>query len=228
MFKFKIHQIDNFKFVQRSCEDAMINNKMIGILAPSGVGKTYSLQYFVNNNQNVFCIELSESVNSKEMYTRILNSIQGKNIRYKESVTELIWKIQNELANQSSKSLIIIDEVGKFHKKRVSYFHELRNFTQYRCGIIISGPEYFEEDVIGWINDNIHGVEEFYSRVSYWVKLIRPTNAEIRAVFKNEDLGKNDAEKELLDKILKTPYEKRSWRRIEMSIQQYFSKIKSD
>lgn len=222
MFKFKIHQLDNFKFVQQACEDAMINNKMIGIIAPPGVGKTYSIKYFQENNNNVFYTELGESVNSREMYSRILNSIIGKDVRWNSSVNDLIWKIKKELTNMSSKSLIIIDEAGKIDKKRVKYFHELRNLTQYKCGIIICGPNYFEEEIISWINDNLHGVEEFYSRVSYWVTLIRPTNAEIKAVFENEKLGKNDAEKELLSNILKTHNEKRSWRKIEMSIQQFF------
>lgn len=222
MFKFKTHHLDNFNFVQAACEDAMTNNKMIGIIAPSGVGKSYAINYFKNTNENVFYTELSESITSKEMYTRILNSIQKNNIRYKEPVTELIWKIENELANKSSKSLIIIDEAGKFNKKRVGYFHELRNFTQHKCGIIISGPSYFEKDILSWIDDGLNGVDEFYTRVSYWVKLIRPTNAEIKAVFKNEELGKNDAEKELLSSIIKFPYEKRSWRKIEMFIQQFF------
>lgn len=232
MFKFKIHQLDNFKFVQQACEDAMINNKMIGILAPPGVGKTFSLKHFVETNNNVFYTELGESVNSREMYHRILVSITGRDIRSNDSVAVLIWKIEKELINKSTKSLIIIDEAGKIDKKRVKYFHELRNLTQYKCGIIISGPNYFEDEIISWVNNNVHGIEEFYSRVSYWVRLIRPTNAEIKAVFKNEELGKNDAEKELLFNILKTPYEKRSWRRIEMIIQQFFmnqdSKMKNN
>lgn len=222
MFKFKIHQLENFKFVQKACEDAMINNKMVAVIAPSGVGKTFSVQYFRENNNNVFYTQLGESVNSREMYSRILNSILGKDVRWNNSVADLIWKIRKELANMSTKSLIIIDEAGKIDKKRVKYFHELRNLTQYKCGVIICGPNYFQDEIISWVNDNVNGVEEFYSRVSYWVPLIRPTNAEIKAVFRNEGLGGNDAEKELLSSILKTPYETRSWRRIEMVIQQFF------
>ena len=182
MFKFKIHQLDNFKLVQKVCNEAMINNLMIGVIAPPGIGKTFSLNYFTKTNHNVFYIELGKSVTSKEMYNRILNSIKNQNTNTKKSVTEILREIKMELENNGSKNLIIIDEAGMFNKSRLSYFHELRNLTLYNCGI-------------------------------------RPTNAEIKAIFKNENLGKTDMEKTLLNNILKSPYEKRSWRKIEMLIQ---------
>lgn len=219
MFKFKIHQLDNFKLVQKVCNEAMINNLMIGVIAPPGIGKTFSLNYFTKTNHNVFYIELGKSVTSKEMYNRILNSIKNQNTNTKKSVTEILREIKMELENNGSKNLIIIDEAGMFNKSRLSYFHELRNLTLYNCGIVISGPKNFEKNIIDWVQDEIEGVEEFYSRVSYWANLNRPTNAEIKAIFKNENLGKTDMEKTLLTNILKSPYEKRSWRKIEMLIQ---------
>ena len=68
----------------------------------------------------------------------------------------------------------------------MGYFHELRNFTQHKCGIIISGPSYFEDDINSWVESGVRGVEEFNSRISFWVKLIRPTNAEIKAVLEKQ------------------------------------------
>src|SRR5690606_25691395 len=115
-------------------------------------------KHFVECNNNVFYTELGESVNSREMYRRILVSITGKDIRSNDSVAVLIWKIEKELINKSTKSLIVIDEAGKIENKRVKYFHELRNLTQYKCGIIICGPNYFEDEIISWVNNNVHGI----------------------------------------------------------------------
>lgn len=228
MFRFQTHQIENFNLIYQACEDALTNKKMIAVIAPPGCGKSFGLQYFTRTHQNTHYIELGESVHSKEMFVRILNELQQVDRKRKDSITNILRDIKNELKNRTTNSLIIVDEAGKFNRKRISNFHELRNLTLYKCGIIISGPQNFEEEIIKWVEEELTGVEEFYTRIQYWVRLFRPRNPEIRAVFKNEGLGKEKDEHELLDNILQSSENKRSWRRIEMAIQELFATRKKN
>lgn len=191
----------NTDIVIKACNDAMNRKKMVGIVDYSGAGKSYALHKFKNENKGVFLIELGASVPPKEMYVEILNKIRNEDISRSESISNIKRRIRLELEEYSGGSLIIIDEASRYEREKVSYFHELRNMTQYHCGLIISGHEDYESHLLKWMSQGIPGVFEFKSRFSYFINLRRPTIPEIKAIFDTNKLLKNEPGRNLFNEI---------------------------
>ena len=91
--------------------------------------------------------------------------------------------------------MLIIDEAGKFSPRMLEYLHELRDLTTDTTGIILAGPEYFEEHLINWKDKKVTGIPEVYSRITTWVKLRPPTSNEKIELIRAYNIHDNDFEK---------------------------------
>ena len=212
MIELKEVKLYNTSIIQKACQDSMLNSKMIGIVDYSGAGKTYALDKFVKDNRGVYKIELGPSVTPKEMYIQILNELREEDVNRNESTSSIIRQIRIELKEFTGNRLIIIDEAGRYEKQRVVYFHELRNLTQNKCGLIISAHKDFERHLAKWVSDGISGVEEFSNRFSYFIKLKRPTDSEIKLFFETNGILKTQKQISLFNEILNMKMRKRNWR----------------
>lgn len=191
----------NTDIICKACTDAMTRQKMIGIVDYSGAGKSYALNKFKEDNEGVYLIELGPSMPPKEMYVQILNQIRNEDVSRSESISNIKRQIRLELTEYTGNSLIIIDEASRYEKERVSYFHELRNMTNDKCGLIISGHKDFERLLFKWMSQGVKGVHEFKSRFSYIITLQRPNLSEIKEFFVANDLLKKEPGRNLFKEI---------------------------
>lgn len=222
MYQLNNYSTLNTKIIESAFMDAMLNNKMIGITGYPGAGKSRSIEILKSENEGgVFSIQLGKSVTAKQMYLKLLKQIDPAFIQANFSATRLMDILVEKLAQVSGKSLIIIDEAGFFSKDKVSYLLELYNLVWRRTGILILGPPYYEKNLRKWISRNLIGVEEFYSRISYFRNLERPNDDEVKKVLEFEGFDIEHKDEQLWLSIKEVPRELLSWRIIEHLIDKY-------
>lgn len=224
MKELKEIKLYNTKLITKACRDAMNRKKMIGIVDYTGAGKSYALKKFKNENSGVFLVELGPSVPPKEMYAQILNQIRKEDISRPESISNIKRQIRLELIESTGDSLIIIDEASRYEKERVSYFHELRNMTEFYSGLIISGHKDFEKHLFKWIAQGVKGVDEFKSRFSYIATLERPKLSEVKDFFQVNDLLKDDSGRNLFKEISSLDPDSLNFRMIRNLIMEHLNK----
>ncbi|WP_282087173.1 ATP-binding protein [Aquimarina algiphila] len=181
MDKSKIFQTYNFGVIQELCKDVKENSKMVGLIGYTGAGKTIGERYFKSKNKNVIYTWVRKTMNTKDFYTELLYSsgYEG-DISNDFSIYTIMNLIVNTINNTPQKVLLIIDEAGKFTPGQLEYIHELRDLTIGHLGIILSGPEYFEENLHKWKKKNLVGIPEIYRRIQDFITLKRPNLREIR------------------------------------------------
>src|SRR5690606_14319762 len=92
-----------------------------------------------------------------------------------------IIRSAGKLLNSFDRSLLIIDEAGKFSRVMLEQLHELRDETAQSAGIVIAGPGYFYKNLTKWALHQRVGMPEIYRRISYWEELAAPERAEIKS-----------------------------------------------
>jgi len=168
----------NFKTIQKVCNDAKRNHKMVSVIGFTGAGKTVALTSFYQSHSNVFYIEYCKSMKPKQFFKKLL---QEMGVQYVGSIYEMVERVTDEL-NSKINPLIIIDEAGKLTQTLLHYLHDLRNKTFKGTGILLAGVEYFKSNMEKWTDRQKEGMPEFFDRVYVWQELNQPTKREIRAI----------------------------------------------
>lgn len=186
----------NFQIVQNTCQMAVDYNRFVGLTGDAGYGKSIALKYYASKNPNVFVVTASASMLSKIFWAAVLdklgaaNKVRGAEFDYAHrSLYHIIDTISQKL-NKLDRPLLIIDEAGKITPRMLLDVHTLRDAT--RCGIILSGPDYFRDNLEKWATRRKPGVAEFYSRINTWVELKKPTLFELKKIC--ESRGVTDPE----------------------------------
>ena len=176
----------NFSTIMEVCSDTLINKDMNAIIGEPGYGKTTAFEAFcLKYEGNVFYVRAQRSLNAKELFSLIYNTIGSENYNPTYTISYLIRKTASKFTEDSSNKLLIIDEAGKFSMGMLEFLHEFRDLTQQTTGIILGGPEYFKSRVKDWKNSNKPGIPEVYSRINSWIDLDPPTLKE-KIAFANE------------------------------------------
>lgn len=189
----------NYNTVNQLCKDAQNYSKLITIIGYPGAGKTTALEVYRDTNPNVFYMGVAPSMNAKQFYSRLLNTLGVEGREVGTGLHDLINQVSYKLNYDSSKKLLIIDEAGKFKPKFMEYLHELRDNTLRSTGIILAGPEYFHENMKTWRNKGVIGIPEFYRRINHWEYLSPPSKEEIIAFCKTHKVEDSEAIKEIID-----------------------------
>jgi hypothetical protein len=209
----------NSQAIELAIVDAMKYRKLIGVIGYPGAGKTTSIELLKSKEENIFSIQLGISVTAKAMYTKILRSIsQTATIDKYSGIYGLSQIILHELREIPGNKVLMIDEAGFFTKAKVAYLLELYNLISDHCGIIVLGPDYYKRDLYAW--RGVRGVDEFLSRISYFVELKKPRLDEIKHVLENEGFDIEKQDKGLYDEIKRNTID-RTWRSIEHIIGNY-------
>ncbi|WP_375577736.1 ATP-binding protein [Marivirga tractuosa] len=176
----RIYDLNNFSSIINSCANAQTKKLMIGIIGYPGAGKTAALQYYSQNNRNVYYLRVRKSMTAKDFYIRLLESMGLKNTMRELPIHFIMNKIAGNLNLSTKPNLIIIDEAGKFKPKQLEYIHELRDMTDGTTGIVLAGPEYFRDNLDSWKKDNVIGIPELHRRIFDFIELDRPKYAEVK------------------------------------------------
>ncbi|MBE9583647.1 ATP-binding protein [Mucilaginibacter sp. JRF] len=70
----KIIESSNFRTIIGACQDTLRYSRMTAIIGEPGFGKTKALEYFANNNKNVYYIVVKKSMTPKSLYNTILQT----------------------------------------------------------------------------------------------------------------------------------------------------------
>lgn len=173
----------NFQVIQKACNDAMVNTKMIAINGEPGYGKTIALQYFKANNKNVFMITAKPSMGAKTFWLEILQAMYKAEAYPEKTEHRPLYFILRRIAdsfNRLGNALLIVDESGKLTDRQLEYMHEVRDQTENTAGIILAGPNYWKTNLVRWVARERKGMPEFSRRINYWVELQEPTQIEVK------------------------------------------------
>lgn len=174
---------DNFATIMEVCNETLVHKEMNAIIGEPGYGKTTAFEAFrFKFERSVFYVRAQKSLNSKELFSLIYNTIGSENYNPTYTISYLIRKTASKFTEDSSNKLLIIDEAGKFNMGMLEYLHEFRDLTQQTTGIILGGPDYFRNRVKDWKDSNKPGIPEIYSRINSWIDLEPPTSKEKMAL----------------------------------------------
>lgn len=71
----KILNLNNTAVIINACEDALKKRKFIGISGEAGLGKSTALEWFRDNNENVFLVTIKPSMKPKQFWISVFESI---------------------------------------------------------------------------------------------------------------------------------------------------------
>jgi len=222
MFQFNPFSFHNTEEINSKCGYAQKHLVMLVIIGYTGAGKTFALNYYHSKNPWVYKITLGESIKAKDMYGQFLNQLTGEKKIRRESRSILIRLIEMELERVYGKGLIIIDECGTLKKQELAVLRELRDLTKSKLGMVLFGPDDFLSNVRKWQAEGVVGIEELSSRIFDWIRLKRPSDEEIAALFKSEGIMKYAGAKKFLADQLEISIKSRTWRDTQKAVQKFF------
>jgi len=191
-----IIETHNLTTIHNLCDDARENHKMIGIVSPAGYGKTTALiSYARKHNDCVIMVKALKSANARLFYSSIYNENDDENYNPGLPLYFSLRKAAQRLIGESKNMLLIIDEAGKFTPTMLEYLHEFRDLTKGNTGIVLSGVEYFRDNLENWNLRKKNGMPEVYSRINAWQELAPPTYDEIIAIIRAYDISDKGLEK---------------------------------
>lgn len=190
---FTILGTSNYNSIQAICQKTQAHSQMNAIVGYTGAGKTTGLHDYYSNTPNVYYVEVKNSMNRRQFLNSLLLEM---GINYMSSVYDMVSKI-SEYLNSQRKPLIVIDQAGKAGTAALLDLHDIRDNTSHNTGIILAGCEYFQRDMEKAVAKERPGYPEFYSRITNWNILNKPTRAEITAICQSNGVNDENTIKDL-------------------------------
>jgi DNA transposition AAA+ family ATPase len=181
---YKIVETGNFRTVQIMCKHVARWHQMCGLTGFPGAGKTTALKSYYRSNPHVYYVECKSYMNNRQFFRSISNEL---GVNCEGSLCDMLESIVTAFKKKES-PLLIIDEAGKLSHRQILVLHDLRNATDSNLGIILSGCEYFRENLEKGVKREKTGIPEFYGRISSWQILSAPSKAETKAIFESNGI----------------------------------------
>jgi hypothetical protein len=132
-------------------------------------------------------------MNAKRLYLHILDNL---GVQYNGNIHDVMLKIAQTLNNMEN-PLLIVDEAGKMNHVMMLYMHDLREYTNQNCGIILAGMPYFKANLQKFAQKEKEGCSEFLRRINLWHSLSGLSRSEIKYICKEEGIDDQERIKEL-------------------------------
>lgn len=155
----QVAETPDFKRILNICKHAQKNSLSRAISFDPGTGKSFSLQYYANNNTNVFYLEAEEYFTKKVFLQKLA---QAMGLEIISSIAELVEAITGHL-NKIKNPLVIIDEADKLKDGILSFYKTLYNKT--RCGFVLAGTPHFRLRILKGVRLQKMSYQEIYSRL---------------------------------------------------------------
>lgn len=190
----KVYNFANLQKIKIAAELTIENKFLTIVLGGPGLGKTFSLNYLLRKTENTFLIEVTPQDKRAyvEPWRRLARQVVGEEIYHSKcarlNFSDLIDFIIIALNSKKTNSLVLIDEAGSMSYPVLRNFRSMVDRTRKSTGYMISGPEYFRDNLNTWIEAKIQGMNELESRIDFEVTLNLPTLKEKKFVCINEGI----------------------------------------
>ncbi|WP_422351511.1 ATP-binding protein [Flagellimonas sp.] len=191
--------LSNFLMVQKVCEIALRDSEFFGVIGDTGSGKSVALEHFKNQNHDVVkLIRVKPTMGMTDFFLELgaLFGYRGSK-KSKFIISNYLKEYCNSVEQQE---LLLLDEAARFRPHQLTFIQEIRDITQSKLGIVISGPHDFVRKLIKWDEKEIMGVAEFKRRVQLFKRMRPLEKKEIIAVCKEYGITER---KIILQKFIK-------------------------
>lgn len=195
----KIHNTHSRQKICAICEITQKYGWLTLLQGESGFGKTFGLKYFALKNNNVYLTEAISTDNKRPMkiWTRVAIQVLGEDFFYKNCAkakfAELIDFLVAGLNAKPERSIVILDEGGFLNHANLRHLKSLVDRTKQTTGYILSGPEYFVENVKTWIAEKVPQMKELETRIDLIATIAAPAYEEKVNICVAEGLNLKDA-----------------------------------
>lgn len=173
-----------FKQIYALLKMTHITSSMHVLLAPTGCGKSFTLNYYRKLHPNVYYFKLDKNYSPKEFYIELLHILGVYDYDRTVSLKSLANRVSFLLNENSTKSLVIFDEIGKFSADMLEYFQSIRDATEEHVGIVLAGTNAYQDKFDDWLLKSYRGIPELDSRIFSTVKVLPPSDKEKYAIVK--------------------------------------------
>ena len=179
-FNLQLIQTSNFQNIWNSCDKARQYKRLIAITGKEGAGKTVTLNEYHKRNENTYKITCIRLMKPKELLAEILKSM---GVAFSGTLYQMILRIAEEL-NKRINPILLIDEISVLSISHLIYIKDIWDLVENNCGIVLCGQNYFLTNLQNAVEKCKIGMPEFYSRISFFLKIQKITNKEIEAICK--------------------------------------------
>lgn len=186
MNNWQLRKTDNFVAIQQLCERTREKSLMTAISAPTGLGKSEGVKYFVRTHATAFYVRALPIHNVRTFLEDLQNSFgcrRGSSIKDMRDV--LIRS-----AGHITKPLLIIDDAHKLKDHNWQVIYDLKESLDGLIGILLVGTENLKKQFERRVARDVTGFRELYRRINYWEPLY-PVNAQMVEVI-CKDYGISD------------------------------------
>jgi hypothetical protein len=177
----KVYDFINFQDVKDACQLTLEHKFLTLLLGGPGLGKTFSMHYLRKKIENTFLIDIRPQDKKAFVnpWKRLARQVLGDEIYdskcKKLDFSDLTDYIVHGLNSRQASNLVFIDEAGSIGFPVLRNFRSMVDRTRSSTGYIISGPEYFNDNLKTWAEEEkIQGMNELQSRVDYKLTLVKP------------------------------------------------------
>ena len=155
-------EIYNYRRVLAVCENAQSLSSAKIVSFDAGAGKTFALQSYAKNTQNVYYIQLERHY-TKKVFLQKFGRVLGMQLT--GSICEMIDEIIDKLKS-AKKPLVIWDEFDKVLEKKGVFdlFKTFYDATLDFCGFVLCGTTALEDQLKKCVKSNKIGYVELFSR----------------------------------------------------------------
>lgn len=172
-----------FRLALSACNQARTQRNFAVLTAHVGIGKTFALKHYAENNANTYLIQATPLMSVSTLVRLLAKGVTGYDA--KGSLDEKFQDIVTSLSNTDS--LIIIDEAETLTPKQLHTIRRIRDIAN--VGVVLAGTEYLR----GLIKPEGGQFDQIRSRTGFFPATITEINYEdtaalIQASFISEEV----------------------------------------
>lgn len=160
----------NRQAIMKLCDDAILYQQLVAVSAPTGLGKSATLQEFAKRNpKDVVYVHFMPLMSRLECLEHIATAI---GLNTKGTPAKLMLAIAQRI---KTKKLLILDDVDKVITEFSASLQGIYDQCEGQVGIVIAGTQVLKNQIERKAAQLKRNFPELYRRISYWQPLYKPS-----------------------------------------------------
>lgn len=180
----------NLTAVRNLCEDTRELGRMVCICAPTGLGKSESLQTYARNEETFYLL-VKGTMGKRHFLDALAKAMY---ITVSGDTHQMMSSIVGHLQTMGA-PLLILDDVSKLSDKVLLLIQDLYDYVAGHTGIVLAGVPQLRTRILNGAAAERLSFAEFHSRIGYWLKLNRPTIGEVKGFCERYEITADEAVK---------------------------------